>query len=442
MSREGISALPVVAQGALQGIVTDRDLRQRCLAAGLPDSRPIEEIMSREVVSIDAHELAFDAWLTLARSNIHHLPVLHQGQLIGLVTTTDLVRYQSTTAVHLVNQIHKAQSIDELRESGRGLPRLAARLGRAGASARQVGLALSTVGDALTTRLLTLYQEQRGPAPAAFAWVACGSQGRQELSARSDQDHALILANDLTVEQPLYFEELAHYVGAGLEQCGLELCPGGAMATNLRWRQSVDVWIQTFDDWLQHPDAEAVLHGSIFFDMRLVAGNSELLEQTRAHFMHRLKEEPVILARLARNAVGHVPPLGFFRNLVVAHSGEHAHTLDLKRGGLQPIVELARIYALACGSTSVNTSTRLRAAADTTWLSREGAEELSYAWELLASLRQRHHVERARCAEPMDDCIDPSTLAPLFRRHLKEAFLVIRRMQDVLAQRFQVRQMI
>ena len=56
------------------------------------------------------------------------------------------------------------------------------------------------------------------------------------------------------------------------------------------------------------------------------------------------------------------PPLGFFRNLVLIRGGEHHQTLDLKHGGVVPIIDLARVYALSAGLPPVNTQDRPRSA--------------------------------------------------------------------------------
>ena len=75
------------------------------------------------------------------------------------------------------------------------------------------------------------------------------------------------------------------------------------------------------------------------------------------------RSHPALLRRLARFSLSYRPPTGFLRGLVVEHSGEHRGRLDLKHGGLVPIVDLARWAGMAAGVTSASTPERLRAAA-------------------------------------------------------------------------------
>ena len=75
----------------------------------------------------------------------------------------------------------------------------------------------------------------------------------------------------------------------------------------------------------------------------------------------RAPRNEAMLRLLARFALSYRPPTGFLRGLVVEHSGEHRGRLDLKRGGVLPIVDLARWAGMAAGVTSASTPERLRA---------------------------------------------------------------------------------
>jgi CBS domain-containing protein len=119
------------------------------------------------------------------------------------------------------------------------------------------------------------------------------------------------------------------------------------------------------------------------------------------------------------------PPTGFLRDVVVEQSGEHRGRLDIKRGGLLPIVNLARYGAVAAGSRVTGTVDRLRVAARAGTLDRQTAESLEEAFDLLTALRLDHQVDALRHARPADDFIDPRTLNPLARRYLRDAFRTI-----------------
>jgi CBS domain-containing protein len=118
---------------------------------------------------------------------------------------------------------------------------------------------------------------------------------------------------------------------------------------------------------------------------------------------------------------------------VVEHSGEHRGRLDLKGGGLIPIVDLARWAGMAAGVTSASTSERLRAAAEAGTLPQADARTLEEAFELINELRLRHQVAQLRAGAEPDDYLDPATLSALTRSHLKEAFRAIATIQKRVA---------
>jgi CBS domain-containing protein len=149
-------------------------------------------------------------------------------------------------------------------------------------------------------------------------------------------------------------------------------------------------------------------------------------------FRDAASNEP-LLRLLARLALAHRPPTGFLRGLVVEHSGEHRGRLDLKRGGLLPIVDLARWAGTAAGLTNASTRERLRAAAAAQTISRSDAQTLEDAFDLIGELRLSHQVEQLRAGEDPDDHVDPASLSDLTRSHLKEAFRAIASVQKRLS---------
>src|SRR5215467_16237513 len=84
------------------------------------------------------------------------------------------------------------------------------------------------------------------------------------------------------------------------------------------------------------------------------ASVADALWQARSH--------PDLLRLLARFALQFRPPTGFLRDFVVEHSGERRGQLDIKHGGMIPIVDLARWAGMAAGVASCSTVDRLRAA--------------------------------------------------------------------------------
>src|SRR5512143_1757031 len=439
MTRERVSALLVMGEGEdLVGILTDRDLRSGCVAEGVPADRPVRDAMTTRVHTVGADALGFEALLAMTRLGIHHLPVREGRRVVGVVSTTDLVRQQSAHPVYLVGSIRRADSVGALARASAQLPELQVQMVSAGTTPRHLGLAVGAVVDAITRRLVELAEAALGASPPSpYAWLAFGSQARHEQTALSDQDNGLLLA-DPGADDHGFFASLARSVNEGLAACGFASCPGGVMASNAAWRQPLRGWRAHFDGWIERPEPKALMHASIFFDMRAAAGDEALAARLQEHVRRKLEGNQRFLAHLVVNALQHRPPLGFFRNLVLAHGGEHAETFDAKRGGILPVVELARIHALAAGSVALGTRERLRDAADRGGLSRSGADDLEHALAFIGGLRARHQTEQIKKGLPPDNHIRPEELSLLERSQLKDAFLVIRRHQDVLARLYQI----
>jgi CBS domain-containing protein len=320
----------------------------------------------------------------------------------------------------------------------RSLPELQLQMVNAGASASQIGLAIASVADAITSRLCQLAEERIGPPPVPYVWLAAGSQARREQLINADQDSALIIDNGY--DEALHgewFRRLGDSVCAGMEASGLRYCPGEVMACNQQWRQPLRQWRRYFEDWIDRPLRKSLMYASNFFDMRPIYGEQRLFAELHQQILEQVRNNGIFLAHLAANAVRTRPPLGFFRDFVLTEGGDHVRGVDLKTGGVIPVVDLARIYALAGGISEVGTLERLRRSVVYGTLSERGAGELEGAWILINTLRARHQADAIRRGELVGNSVIPETLSPLDRRHLKDAFGVIKGYQEALAQAYQ-----
>ena len=437
MRDERVSSVLIVQDGALFGLVTDRDLRNRVVAAGLDTAKPIMEIATLAPLTIDIQRHAFDALLMMARHNIHHVPVMDGDAVAGMITNTDLTEQQSNSAVYLAGAIYKQTSVEGLIETSGRIKQLQRSLAAAEASAYSTGHIVSAITDALTSRLLQLGELQLGPAPIDYAWVAAGSQGRNEQTAKSDQDNCMVL-DDAYDEQKHgdYFKALAQFVCDGLNACGYVYCPGEMMAMTDEWRQPLRKWRQYFGRWIDQPDPKALMLTCVFFDQRFVYGNADLLDQLRQEVLARTRHQRLFLAFMVGVALTHQPPLNWLGNLSLIKGGEHDGTIDLKHSGIVPIIDLARIYALAGGTAAVNTKDRLEVAAASGEISEQRVRDLLDALEYLSSLRLQHQAQRMSDGHAADNFLRPESLSNFERGHLKEAFAVVKSLQGALAQRY------
>lgn len=436
MSNKNVSSVMVMRDDRLIGLVTDRDLRKRCVAVGLNGSEPIDQIMTIEPKVITSSTLTAQALMTMTRMHVHHLPVTKNGKLLGMITATDLANHQSANSAYLAADLRKAKTVPDLVEVSKRLPTLHLHLANASVTARHIGEAVSCLTDSITGRLLEMAEEKLGKPPVPYVWMAGGSQARHEQSSHSDQDNALLLSDDFKPEHDEYFAALAQFVSDGLNDCGFVYCPGDAMATNPEWRQPLNVWKKYFTRWIESPTPMSMMLSSIFFDLRPVVGSDELFTPLQKMILEKSQVNRIFLAYMMANAMKHRPPLGFFRQFVLEQGGEHDETLDLKHRGIVPITDIARVLALSLGKEAVNTVERLRACAGSNVLTNDMAENLEDALEFIASMRIQHQADQIRNKRPTNNYVPPDDLSELEREHLKHAFKVIQTMQESMIKRF------
>ncbi len=443
MTDRRVSALLVVEDEVVTGIFTDRDLRSKVVAAGADPAAAVSTIMTPDPVSVDVRTRAFDATLLQIDRGVHHLPVCDNGAPVGMVTTGDLLRLAQADPVYLAARISRAPDTETVAALSRRLPEIVGEFVRRGTAPQDIGRVITATADAATRRLLVLAEEELGSPPVPYCWVGLGSQARGEMGVASDQDNALVLADDAATVPggDEYFAALAERVCGGLDRAGFPLCPGEVMASNPAWRHTTSGWMRRVADWVGAPEPEPMVHAQVFFDIRAVHGDRALLEPIRRDMLARARANARFQAHLARIACEWQPPLGFFRGLVVARRGEYRNTLEIKAGGIAPVVQIARLHALAAGADEVATLDRLDAAAVAGVVARGDAENLAEAFRFLRGLAYRHHARQIAEGHEQDNNVDPSTLSTKDRHRLRAAFRIIAGAQDALALRYRVGQL-
>lgn len=432
-----VSSVLLIEQNHLFGLVTDRDLRNRVVAQGLDISRPVSDIATLAPMTVSANSPAFEALLLMARHNIHHMPVMEGSTILGMITTTDLTEQHSTSAVYLAGDIYKQTTLDGLQQISSRVKQLQQHLAAADASAYSTGHIVTAITDALTTRLIHLAEAELGPAPIDYVWVAAGSQARNEQTAKSDQDNCLILDDSFDeAAHGSYFRQFSKLVCDGLAECGYIHCPGEMMAMTELWRQPRRVWADYFHKWVDSPKPKSLMLTCVFFDLRAIHGKAELLDSLRQDVVTKTKGNSLFLAHMVSNALKHRPPLGMFGQISLSKGGDNPHTIDLKHSGIVPIVDLARVYALAAGVSLANTHDRLEVSSRAGEVSAQAARDLRDALEFLAKLRIAHQARQTAQGKVPDNFLSLEELSNFERSHLKEAFNVVQTLQGVLQQRY------
>lgn len=438
MTEHSVSCLLILYDGGaetgtLAGIITDRDIRSRLVAPGLKSETSVRDIMSTALVTIDLQQYLFEAMMLMLRHNVHHLPVLKQAKPVGVLALSDIIRYESQNSLFVVSSIFRQQSVEELSALSKDVKACFVRMVNEDANSHMIGSAMAAIGRSFKQRLLELAEQQLGPPPVPYCFLALGSMARDEQLIVTDQDNALVLDNSFEpAKHDSYFKQLASFVCDGLAACGYSYCSGNIMATNPQWRQPLKVWQHYFTDWIEQPSAERLLHANIFFDLDAVWGETRWAAELNQLIAAKARARPQFLACMTRNALQRKPPLGFFKDFVMENDGRQNNSLNIKRRGTAPMADLIRVHALATGSTAVNSFGRLRDIIAANVLPKGRGEDLRDAYEVIAMTRIRQQALALQAGETPDNNVVPERLSEFERKHLKEAFSVLSNAQKFL----------
>ncbi len=406
------------------GIITDRDVRDRVVAAGLDASEPVHRIMSAPLHAFPESGLAGEALLRMFERRVRHL-VVHDaaGRVVGLVRDREITAAHRFSPATLVQEISQARSADEIVDLRERVPRLVAALIDTGSPPRSINRIMAAVADVTHQTLVALAIKELGPPPVPFAFITLGSDGRGEQTLATDQDNAIIYADspeDRRAAVEPYFQALGERVCRDLDRAGYTRCPGEIMASNPRWRLSLSAWVALYTHWMEAPEPKDLLEFSVFFDFRSVVGDAGLVRSLRGAIATVLRRNPPFLLHLARHALEFRLPMGSFGRIVTESTGAHDKSFNIKEA-MAPVVHVARLYALRHGVEATNTLERLHLLHEQGVLRSPSHEEVVQVYEYLMRLRLGHQAEAMREGRAPDNHLPTEGLTDLDRAMLKQA---------------------
>jgi len=378
--------------------------------------------------------------LRMLKYNIHHIVVIRDGQLAGVITNHDLMLLQGTSPLSLTKDIESQQTIEGLIPVSKKINSIVGLLLKEGAKASNITKVITEINDRLVRKVIEFAERKFGKPPVPYCWIVYGSEGRKEQTFKTDQDNAIIYADPESPGQAeaaaRYFAGFAEFVRDGLIKNGFPLCPANYMASNPQWCQPLRIWKKYFSSWVSSPTSDAVLNSLAFFDFRPMCGDGALAEQLREHLNSLVTGQKVFLGYLANMAIKNTPPIGFLKSFVVEKSGEHKDELNLKVKGVAPIVDIIRLFALERGVSETSTLERIEALRHRHTIVEEYADDLEHAFEFITLLRIHNQYGQINTGQAPDNFINPNKLSNLEKRSIKEAFHLVTRIQDLIIERY------
>ena len=408
------------------GILTDRDFRNRVLAAGLGPDTPVTRVFTRPLRTVEAATPIYAAWQTLLDAGVHHLPVTRGGEIAGVLTSTDLLRCNAQGPMAVLRSVERLPSREALPGYANRVAEMASSMLAGRLDAPLIAGFVARLNDVLLSRILHWAEKDMGSPPAPYAWIVFGSEGRMEQTLLTDQDNALVYADG--AERRDWFQAFAERVNADLEVAGFPACSGGYMAR--AWNGPLSEWVERFAGWIEDPGPKALLVAAIFFDFRRVGGELDL--EPLEEVVSRAAQRPRFLRYLARSAMEFHPR----PSLLLRLKGE-ASAVDLKLHGIAPVVFLARCYGLEVGCRARGTLDRLDAAAKAGLMDEDVHASVSEAYRFLVGLRLRLQLRQLAEGRPSSSKVALADLSAVERGRLKDAFRAIKSWQDKAAYHYQ-----
>lgn len=438
MKEGNASSLLVRSFDGTFGVLTGTDLREAAIIRELPLDTPVDRLATYRAVTVDHDEFLYRAEVLMIRHGIRRLPVLRDGEVIGILEIIDLLGYVSSHSHLVVAQVERATGIDDLSEAARDLGVLIDALHGAGVKIAVIAEMVTDLNRRIQRRL---FEFLASPELAAHAClVVMGSEGRGEQIARTDQDNALIVADDAPIDEAEMRAFGARFVDAMVE-FGYPRCPGDMMVSNPHWAQRESDFRRDVAGWLAQPGGDSFINLAALIDGEAVAGDAELLVRLRRDLFDGVGNAAGFLSHFARPVLQFDTPIGFFHQILLA-KGEHEGEIDVKKGGLFPIVHGVRALALERRIAALNTSARIAALADDGVLDRAFAGDLNEAFQFLMELRLHARLAQARRSGPASEVGDAyvraADLSRLERDGLKDSLLIVKRFKEQVSHHFRL----
>ncbi len=442
MHEASVGSIVIVDQSQRpEGIFTLRDLRG-LVADGVTEmSATIAEVMTPAPFHLAPASSAFDAAIAMTSRHIAHICVVEHGRLVGVVSERDLFSLQRVDLVHLARTIRQASRVSTLASLRTDIRHLVESMLAHGASSTQITHIITLLNDHTVSRVIELSIEEHGDPGVPFTWLCFGSEGRREQTLHTDQDNGILFQAGSHEEAEGIRQRLlplAEHINHALAECSFTLCKGNIMASNPELCLSQQEWAERFNKFIRSATPQNLLSSSIFFDFRVVWGEPAGAEDLFEAVLAKVADNTLFQRHLAQNALTNRPPIGRFRDFVVARSGAEKDTLDLKTQGLTPFVDGARVLALSHGVADCNTLERFRQLREARVIEPLDADAYEEAYHFIQLIRMQQHQKQDRDGRPFSNRIDPDTLNHLDRRILRESFRQAKRLQSSLALRYQL----
>jgi CBS domain-containing protein len=306
-----------------KGIITDKDLRNRLIAANLPYTTKVDKIMSQPVVTANKETDLAGVYLIMVKERLHHLVFTEDGTpqspVIGIISDHDVLLSQGNSPAVLIRALQDSMDVHEIAKLRNQAEIMLNYFLENELAMDFIAGIITEINDMIIKRAIVIAKNRHDPEfpdvnQLAFCFLGLGSEGRGEQLLRTDLDNAIVyedVAPEKEERSTAYIHLIARDVIDLLFACGFQSCPAEMMANNPKWCQPLSVWKKYFSQWIREPGQEALMLATVFFDFRPVAGKKWLSDALTQHIYEEIENEKLFLNFLSKNALLNPPPLDF-----------------------------------------------------------------------------------------------------------------------------------
>ncbi len=449
MVQRNLSSMLVVDKNEFPlGFVTEAHLVRDVIVGKTKSSIPVARIMQSPVTTVASNTNTMAVLLTMLHERIDHLCITEDGtpesKALDVCTPKDLLSQSGHHPVGIVRNLQRARTSARLRELCDDIEELAYSYLQAGISGIVMGQICAQLFDVLLVRMIEMAEEtlaEQGTVlpDIPWAWMAVGSDGRREQVLRTDMDNALVFKSsgkkEIDEKNRGLFLQMATQVINLMVAAGFSRCQGGVMASNPRWCRTDEEWITEIRAVDRLSIDDNLLRALVLYDLRYVAGDRDICTKVRETVFEISTSvgRQGSLRQLAEIVVATPPPLNFRGKFIVEKKGLNEGEFDLKKRGLSPLRDAARVFALHYGLKNHHSTggrwqelaTTHPELAEVAGLARSGYDQL-LRFRTLTGL-QRNDDGRF---------VDPGTLNRLEREQLANVFDVQRMVQNTVRRHY------
>ncbi len=428
------------------GIITKKELVARVIA---PENVTGNELRADEIMTSHPHAMSPDTYMYEAMAymtahRIKYLAVIDRGELVGIVSLRELMRYRSQKAMLMLGSVREERTWAGLAAIRGEIVAVARSLLSESRSTPEVMEILSYLHHGIIKRVYDLCMEEmraagRQPPAIRHCFLIMGSGGRREMLLSPDQDNGFIFENVPDARMPeveAFFLPFSEKIVNALHLIGYPLCHGRVMANNPAWRGRLKDWQSRIKDWVNNPEPQKVRYSSIFFDFAPLAGDPALAQDLREIVHREIREFQGFLYHMMALDLRYRVPVGLLGRFIVDKEGHHLGELSVKAGGSIYIVDCIRMFALEKELSEITTLDRLKALVGRNVFSPETAEHIRAAFEALSFLRLRNEIARIDAGRTPSHYLDPHQLNKNEQDLLRESFHAVTKLQDATKRHF------